>query len=113
MTLAQIQNPLVGPLSPGVGGRTDVGILELLLTGIIRVLIIGAAVFFVFFFIIGALRWIMSGGDPKSIESARNQIVHALIGLVIIFSLFAVLRLLDVLFGINILQIDFELLKIR
>lgn len=64
-------------------------------------LIIAGLVFF-FMLVIGGLRWITSGGDKSATEGARNQITAALIGLVIVFSAWAIAQLLANVFGINI-----------
>lgn len=112
MKIAQIRNPVAEIFNPGEKGRSDVELLELLITRTIRVLFVAAVIFFIFYFIIGGIRWIMSSGDAKAVESARNQILHALIGLVILFALFALLKVIEVLFGVSILQIDIDALKI-
>lgn len=110
--LAQIRNPLAEPLNPGLKEGADINIIGNLLTGVIRVLFVGATVFFIFSFIIGGIRWIMSSGDAKQVESARNQILHALIGLSILFSLFAILKVIELVFGVSIIKLDIEALKI-
>ncbi len=38
-----------------------------------------------FFMIYGGIRWIMSNGEEKNVEGARNTIVNAAIGLAIAF----------------------------
>ncbi len=64
-----------------------------------------AAVVFFFMLLIGGLKWIMSGGDKAQTESARSQITAALIGLVIVFGAYAITRLLNTIFGIDVLNI--------
>lgn len=83
------------------------GASELTITGIVSwaitaILIIAAVVFF-FMLIIGGIKWIMSGGDKQNTESARNQITAALIGLIIVFSAWAIMNLLGTVFGIELL----------
>lgn len=55
--------------------------------------VVGTAVNFIFviaalialaYLIYGAIKWIISEGDKSNVETARNQIVAAIIGLVII-----------------------------
>lgn len=55
--------------------------------------VVGKAINFIFiiaalvalgYLIYGALKWIISEGDKSNVETARNQIVAAIIGLVII-----------------------------
>ena len=57
-----------------------------------------------FFLLIGSFQWITAGGDKEGIEKARKKIVGALIGLTITISIFALIRVLDVVFGIDLLQ---------
>lgn len=68
------------------------------------VLVVAGLIFF-FMLIIGGLRWILSGGDKAATESARGQITAALIGLVIVFSAWAIAQLINTIFGINILTL--------
>lgn len=68
-------------------------------------LVIGAIVF-LFYFIIGAIGWITSGGDKMKTEQARNKITTALVGLVILFSFIAILSLAERFFGIGMRRIE-------
>lgn len=67
--------------------------------------VIGALIFF-FVMIIGAIQWITSGGDKTAIEGARGKIANALVGFVILLSLFALLKVIENFFGIDILILD-------
>lgn len=77
---------------------------SLISSGIKLALIIAAVVFF-FMLVIGGIRWILSGGDKGKTEEARNQITAALVGLVIVFSAWAIAQLINALFGVNILDL--------
>jgi hypothetical protein len=37
----------------------------------------------VFFIIIGGLKYVLAAGDPKSIQSAKNTVLYAVIGVVV------------------------------
>lgn len=105
MKLAQIiNNPLAPKLSPGTSGEAVAGFERVLQTIISGMLIIGILLFF-FSLIIGAVKWIVSGGDKNSVESARQTITHAIIGLVVLFSLFVVAKLIEGFFGVCLLRI--------
>ncbi|PJE67681.1 hypothetical protein COU95_01065 [Candidatus Shapirobacteria bacterium CG10_big_fil_rev_8_21_14_0_10_40_9] len=65
------------------------------------ILVIGAIVFF-FMLVIGGIQWMVSGGDKAATESARGRITAALIGLVIVFSAWAILKIIETLFGISL-----------
>ncbi len=77
--------------------------ISTIISGLITLILIVAAVVFFFMLIIGGLRWILSGGDKAGTESARSQITAALVGLVIVFAAFAIVNLVKVLFGVDIL----------
>ncbi len=76
------------------------------------VFVIGAIIFF-FVMMIGAIQWIISGGDKAAIEAARGKIVNAIVGLIILFSTFALLKIIEDFFGINILVLDIGALQIQ
>lgn len=85
----------------GVGDIQNITIGGIISFFVTALLIIAGLVFF-FMLVIGGLRWITSGGDKSATEGARNQITAALIGLVIVFSAWAIAQLLANVFGINI-----------
>jgi len=92
-------------LSPGTGLAANLETLTIggiISAAILLILIIAAVVFF-FILIIGGIRWITSGGDKAQTEAARNQITAALVGLVIVFAAWAIVQLIQVFFGVNIL----------
>jgi len=104
-----ITNPALDPAIRSLSGE---GFLQNLLPRLISIGFIIGALIFLFMMIIGAIQWIASGGDKTAIEAARGRIMNALIGIVILFSLFAVFSLVSNFFGINLLQIDFGPLKV-
>ncbi|MDD3998938.1 MAG: hypothetical protein PHR98_02455 [Candidatus Shapirobacteria bacterium] len=74
-----------------------------IISGAISLVLLVVALVFFFVLIMGGLKWVMSGGDQKNVEAARNQITNALIGLAIVFATFAIMKLIEVIFGITIL----------
>lgn len=53
------------------------------------------------FLIWGGISWIISGGDKAGVEAARKKIIYALIGLIITFSSFLILNMIERFFKIN------------
>ncbi len=53
------------------------------------------------FIIIGAFQWITSGGDKQKVESARNHIIAAIIGLVIVVLSFVIINIITTVLGIG------------
>jgi len=74
-----------------------------MVSGAISLVLIVVALVFFFILVIGGLKWITSGGDEKKVAAARAQITNALIGLVIVFAAWAIMKLIGSIFGIDIL----------
>lgn len=97
------QNVNIGGAKPP--GLTDFTVQGLVIA-IVRLLFVAAAVIFFIWLLLGGIQWILSGGDKQKTEAARNQITAALIGLVIVFSAWAIAQLLKQLFGVDILNLQ-------
>ena len=74
-----------------------------MVSGAISLVLIVVSLVFFFILVIGGLKWITSGGDEKKVAAARAQITNALIGLVIVFAAWAIMKLIGSIFGIDIL----------
>jgi hypothetical protein len=57
------------------------------------------------FLIWGGIKWITSGGDKAGVETARNQIIAAIIGLIVVFLAFFILNLILTLFGLSLFDL--------
>lgn len=66
------------------------------------ILVIAGLLAFVYL-ILGGIQWITSGGDKAGLEGARNKIIHAIVGLIVVFSAWAITILLQNFLGITIL----------
>jgi len=98
----EIVNPLLGEL----GQKSGIEYFQGLIPGLIGLLFVAGSIFFVFMMLWGAVTWIISGGDKAAIESARGRITSALVGIVLLLSTFALVKIIEAFFGINILTID-------
>ena len=74
-----------------------------MVSGAISLVLIVVSLVFFFILVVGGLKWITSGGDEKKVAAARAGITSALIGLVIVFASWAIMKLIETLFGISIL----------
>lgn len=74
-------------------------------SGLIKMALVVAAIVFFFILVVGGIKWIASGGDKAHTETARNQITAALVGLVIVFAAWAIIALIQTFFGIDIFQL--------
>jgi hypothetical protein len=106
-----IKNPVIGNIgNPGDSGGSF--FQKALPAAVGLAFLIGTIIFF-FVLITGAIQWISSGGDKQALEGARGKISNALIGLLILFATFAIIRLIQRFFGIQILTLDIGPLVIR
>lgn len=95
-------------LKPTTGEFVDLGNLEVpdIISGLIRLTVVIAAIVFFFILVIGGIKWIASGGDKAQTEAARNQITAALVGLVVVFAAWAIVALINTFFGIDIFSLS-------
>lgn len=103
--LAQrIKNPLGDQLSPKSSADGVTSFSNFLSTIVGWLFVVGILAFVLFFFI-NAFKYIASQGDKQGIESARQGLLHALIGLIILFGFYALLLLIQQVFGVCMLKI--------
>lgn len=83
-----------------------VGFLQAFLPKLFTLALIITSIVFLFMMLIGGIAWMTAGGDKTAVESARSRVTNALIGLFIVFSVFAIAGVIHVLFGVDILNLD-------
>ena len=79
-----------------------------IVSGAISLTMLAVALIFFFILVLGGINWVTSEGDEKKVASARAQITNGLIGLAIVFAAFAIMKLIDVIFGINVLNLEIK-----
>lgn len=111
------QKPIRNPVLPdllGGGNNPDFNQGTTVFGNLIGALI-GGLLFFsfiiaLFYLLTGALKWITSSGDKVKLEEARNKITHALMGLIIVFAIWAIMTVVADFFGIGFPEIPFPTL---
>lgn len=94
---AQICNPVLKDCS----SSTDpIPFANNVLQTVFSLFFIVGILYFIVHFIMAGYHFIDSLGDPKRIESARDQLTYSFVGLIVIFSVFAILRLAGTVLGI-------------
>lgn len=109
-------NTGLGKITPPQGLVKDAGAdPSAFVAGLIRngisLLVIASFVIAVIWMIINGLRFILAQGDEKTVASAWSQIYWTLIGMVIIMSSFAIIKMVEVFFGVHIFDSPFQLPK--
>lgn len=109
--LAQIVNPAL----PDVIGKGDTtqgakGV-GLLITNILDAMLLIGFILTLVYLITGGFHWITSGGDKANLENARNKIIHAIMGLIIIASAWAVMAVVAQFIGWDITNLPIPIIK--
>jgi len=76
-----------------------------LVTSALGILLGASGVTSFFFLLWGGLSWITAGGDKDGLDRARKKVTGAMIGLAIVFSSYALLYIIRVLFNVNLISI--------
>lgn len=69
-----------------------------LLGNIINIFFLIAVLIALAFLIWGGIKWITSGGDKANVETARNHIIAAVVGLIIVFLSYFILNIVVYMF---------------
>lgn len=100
---AEITNPLLKDSKAIATNPT--GYTNTVIQTLITVLFVFGIIFFVFQIIMSGYKMMSSQGDPKKTEEAQHSLTSSLVGLVIIFSIFVILKLVGTIFGIDLQKI--------
>lgn len=56
----------------------------------------------VIYFLVGAVKFLMSGGDKEAVGSARAMITHAIVGFIILIFAFLILEFIPQVFNLQL-----------
>ncbi len=76
-----------------------------IITTTLNLLLTASALGGFIYLLIGALQWITAGGDKEGVEKARKKITQALVGLAIVFSIYAAGSLVNTIFNVDIFHL--------
>ncbi len=96
-----IENPA---LRSGLRGITGEQFFNKAIPTIVTLLLTCGVFAFLLFFVLGALRWIAAKGDSNELKAAHDQVMNALIGICVMFALFAFLKAVGKITGITGLE---------
>ncbi len=80
--------------------------LETVFTNVVYSVLAIAGVTLFIVLIIGGLKYITSGGDPKAAESAQKTITYGIGGLIVVILSYLILVLIKTLTGVNVTQFN-------
>ncbi len=110
-TLAQITNPVIGDLGSNAGQANDGTIFGGYFISLWRSVITVGALLVIVFYLWAAVDWISAGGDASKVGKARDKMIQATIGLIILVGSFTIIEFVSALFfdgQFNILLLNFS-----
>ena len=90
-----------GGLGPFANGGDGITGITKIVSAVIGFMTIAAGIWFLIQFMIGGFNWITSGGDKAKLQSARDRLTNAFIGLIIVVAAWSILALAGAFFGID------------
>ncbi len=94
ITIPQNPTGVINPVAP----TYEIGKM---ISGIIAVFILFAAIAAFLYGISGGIAWITSAGDKNQLEIARNRIIYAVVGLLLVASTWAIISLIFPVIGLS------------
>lgn len=94
-----------------VDGVATINCIPAVLKLIIQSLFIFAGIFAIFIIVQSGAKFVLSSGDPKKVEEARNTLVYVLLGIILVAAAYLLVNLVSFVTGVNcIVNIGFECL---
>ena len=108
------QRPIHNPILGEDPGKTNdpTGFLGAFIPKLITIGLIIAVITFVFVILWSGISWMSAGGDKQKIEDARSRLTNGIMGLFVVFFVFVIVQLVEIIFGISIMELDFGILKL-
>lgn len=98
----------IGKIDTGALPKINTGGENTFVAGVVRnglqLLLIIAFIIDLIWTILAGFQFIFAGGDPKNISTAWSRIYWGLIGMVIVFASFAIIRIVEIFFDINLIS---------
>lgn len=77
------------------------------ISGALRIVMVIAGLICFLYIIWGGLEWMMSGGEKTAVATAKSKLTAAFLGLMVVLSAWAIVKLLEYLFGFQIFSFEF------
>lgn len=99
LELGPIQGEGLGPFGQSAGdGLTGI---TSMVSSIIGIMTIAAGIWFLFQFVMGGFNWINSGGDKAKLQTSRDKLTNAFIGLIVVVAGWSILALAGTFFNVD------------
>jgi uncharacterized protein YacL len=78
---------------------------------VVTFLIVLAVIIALIYLLYGGIKWVTSAGDKEKVESARNHITAAIVGLIIVFLAVFIISIVLALFGLALTNLAFPVIN--
>jgi len=99
---------ICNPLLPSATGCNQVTDPQTYTSGVIQTIVsifmLVGVIYFIWHFVFAGYHLIASNGDPKKFESAKDEAVWAVLGLMVVFSVYALLKFVGFIVGVPSLE---------
>ena len=85
----------------GLAASNKAEVLVSLVLGLVTIL---GGLSLIFYFVLGALNWITAAGDTGKIQKARDQMVQAVVGMIVVVIAYSVIGVIGNFLGLNLLS---------
>lgn len=111
--LAQVETPIgqlcgkyLGPFGELCGSESGLVSIGRLISVVIGMMTIVAALFFMFQFMLGGFNWISAAGDKNKLQIAQERITNGLMGLIIVVAAYGVMAIIASVLGFDFLNLE-------
>jgi hypothetical protein len=93
-------DPPVGVPTGGLDGDGG-GLAGMIARYGLTLLLVAAVLLSLVYLVLGGIQWITSGGDKSKLQTARNKMMYAIIGLVVSFLAYFIVGLVTAFFRVD------------
>jgi len=101
MKLAQNLEEIQSKALPDFAFSGEQGTIGSIVSEFIKYLFPLAGILLLLYFLYGGFGLMISGGEPKAVQSAKSKITNALVGFLIIFAAYWIVQILGTILGIE------------
>lgn len=105
ITNPAIKNTIGDPTRGGFSLADSATIPLLFIKNFLTIGFIIGSVGFLFMLLWGAVEYVTAGGEKEKVGNASKRITSALVGLILLFAVFAIMAIVQQVFGITLLNL--------
>lgn len=97
-------NPLLESGTCGKIAKQPINYTNSVIQTIMTIFITIGIIYFIWHVVMSAYHMISSQGDPKKWEQAQKSLLYSIVGIIVVLSIFTILKFVGIVFGIDALS---------